>query len=85
MALEVKKEPFDLPVIVNGQEVLMPGILEQFGYSYRLVITIDSVDVCFEPDEERNFRALSTEARDIERVPRATLGAVLDAIHTHFR
>jgi len=34
------------------------GELQQFGYSYRIMIVIDEVQVIFEPDEERNFRAM---------------------------
>jgi hypothetical protein len=51
-------ETFDLPVMYKGQEILFPAQLQQTGYSHRFLVEIYGQNVFFEPDEERNYRAL---------------------------
>ncbi len=51
-------EPFELPVTFRDQEILFPAELQQSGYSHRFKVNVFGQDVFFEPDEERNYRAL---------------------------
>jgi hypothetical protein len=51
-------EPFDLPVIYKGQELLLPAQLIQQGYTHKFRVMIKDVEVYYEPDEEGNYRAL---------------------------
>ena len=51
-------EPFELPVEFKGEELQFPAQLKQFGYKHRFVVAVFGQDVFFEPDEERNYRAL---------------------------
>jgi hypothetical protein len=51
-------EGFDLPVTYKGQELEYPAKLIRFGYSYKIEVDINGTAVAFEPDEERNWRAL---------------------------
>lgn len=55
------EEDFELPVHYNNNELLFPTRLLNYGYSYKLEVTIDGDPVLFEPDEERNWRAVLTE------------------------
>ena len=52
------EEEFDLPVLFNNKELSFPARLLNYGYSYKLEVSIDDTKVFFEPDEERNWRAL---------------------------
>jgi hypothetical protein len=52
-------EPFELPVIYNGEEKLFPAQLQQTGYTHRFVVDVYGQEVLFEPDEERNYRAMT--------------------------
>ena len=52
------KDSFDLPVVFNNKELVFPGRLLNYGYSSKIEIDIDGTKVLFEPDEERNWRAL---------------------------
>ena len=52
-------EPFSLPVEYKGKEIIIPGRLVRRGYSYKIHMEVDGGDIIFEPDEERNFRAVS--------------------------
>jgi hypothetical protein len=50
-------EPFELPVTFNGEEILFPAELWAMGFSYKIKIIVDGIDIFFEPDEEKNYRA----------------------------
>ena len=49
---------FMLPVTFNGKEMEFPARLLNYGYTVKLEVTIEETKVQFEPDEERNWRAL---------------------------
>ena len=51
-------ESFLLPVTFNNKTVEYSAQLLQYAYSYKLEIDIDGTKLQFEPDEERNWRAL---------------------------
>jgi hypothetical protein len=46
----------DFEITVEGKEY--KGELIAYGYSYKIVFLINDIPVSFEPDEERNFRAI---------------------------
>ena len=52
------EEGFELPVTVNNTEYSFPARLLNYGYSYKLEVDFDGTNIVFEPDEERNWRAL---------------------------
>ncbi len=49
---------FELPVIYNNKELVFAGKFLDYGYSSKIEIEIEGTKVLFEPDEERNWRAL---------------------------
>jgi hypothetical protein len=49
---------FELTVAYKGKQETYTGQLLAFGYSYKIIILIGDTPVTFEPDEERNFRAI---------------------------
>jgi hypothetical protein len=51
-------EPFELPITYKGEELLFPARLLQIGYTHRFAVDVYGQEVFFEPDEERNYRAL---------------------------
>lgn len=72
-----KEEQFDLPVKYKGGELMLPSRLVQMGYTFKVYVQIEGVEVIFEPDEERNFRAIvesSVKAVDPELVKAAAQG-----------
>jgi hypothetical protein len=56
---------FELPVDYNGKELVFPAELLPMGFTHKIKVTVEGVDILFEPDEERNYRAM---AIDTERV-----------------
>lgn len=51
-------EPFELPVFYKGEEHFFTSQLQQSGYTHKIIVNIHGTEVAFEPDEERNYRAL---------------------------
>src|SRR5712672_511351 len=51
-------EGFEIPVTYAGNELRFPAQLLAYGYSYKIEVDVNGTKVFFEPDEERNWRAL---------------------------
>lgn len=51
-------EDFELPVLHEGKELHFTSRLLQYGYLHRFEVEVNEQKVLFEPDEERNYRAL---------------------------
>lgn len=49
---------FLLPVDFKGEKLELETRLQPWGYTYRFEVQINGLPVQFEPDEERNYRAL---------------------------
>lgn len=73
-------EEFQLPVSFNNQEYEFPAKLLQYGYTIKLQVEIDGQTVLYEPDEERNWRAVIP----YEEIPNAKVinPALLQAVAT---
>ena len=73
-------EPFDLPVTYKDEELLFPAHLQQLGYTHRLVVDVYGQEVFFEPDEERNYRAIIEQEKISKQVNAELLRAIAEAI-----
>jgi hypothetical protein len=51
-------DTFDINVEHRGVMKSFHGTFGKYGYSYRFTINVEGVEVIFEPDEERNLRAI---------------------------
>jgi hypothetical protein len=51
-------DTFDIDIRHEGNVRTFHGTFGKYGYSYRFIIDIEGVAVIFEPDEERNLRAI---------------------------
>ncbi|HPH33036.1 MAG TPA: hypothetical protein PLB49_14350 [Chitinophagaceae bacterium] len=49
---------FMLPVSFDEKDIELPVKVVQFGYVVKLEVEIEGTIVTFEPDEERNWRAV---------------------------
>ncbi len=54
---------FDLPVEYKGKEMLFPAELLPMGFRHKIKVNVDGTDILFEPDEERNYRAVIAASR----------------------
>lgn len=81
-------EPFQIPVLYKGSERMYDARLLQKGYTHQFEVQVGEQTVYFEPDEERNYRAMlhpdeldgSKKPADIE-----LLKAIAEAIETLLR
>jgi hypothetical protein len=75
-------DSFELPVIYRGEELLFPAQLQQTGYSHRFVVEANGMTVIFEPDEERNYRAIVDEDKLNSKVSVELIQAMAAAIES---
>ena len=52
------EQEFELPVEHNGQQVMLKASLLVTGYTHKFSVEVDEQIIIFEPDEERNYRAV---------------------------
>ncbi len=59
-------ETFSLAVQYNNQLQHFDAILRRLGYGFHIEVPVKDAIIAFEPDEEKNFRAvLKTEGRQL--------------------
>ncbi len=74
-------EPFALPVTYKGIELLFPARLLVLCYTHKFQIEVNGQEVFFEPDEERNYRAvIDPEQMKNSKIDVGLLKAITSAI-----
>jgi hypothetical protein len=53
-------EQFELSVEYKGQQFHFKAALMRYGYTHKFHVDVNGQVVVFEPDEERNYRAVVT-------------------------
>jgi hypothetical protein len=76
------EEDFRIPVSHNGKEHLFAASLQQTGYTYRILVDVEGVQVLFEPDEEKNFRALLDPDAQSDTIDISLISAIAYALET---
>jgi hypothetical protein len=61
-------DEFEIPVTYKNKELQFPARLLMRGYTYAIETTIGEVVILFEPDEERNFRAILPPETDVSKL-----------------
>lgn len=79
-------ESFELPVSYKGKELMLPAELQAWSTSHRVVVFIEDFPFVFEPDEERNYRAVvaGDDRMKAEKVDRELLQVVAETLHDLF-
>ena len=74
-------EPFELEVRIGEGLQTFRCALQNWGYSYRILVYLDERTIIFEPDEERRFRALvQPEDQQQAAVSPAVLAAIAEEL-----
>jgi len=80
------EDSFSIDIDYRGKELNFEARLVAFGYTHRFYVIINGIEVVYEPDDERNYRAILDEAnqaivkdKDIELI--RAVGERLQAIH----
>ena len=53
------EEEFELPVKYKGEELMFNAKLIVTGYTHKFSVDVNGQIIIFEPDEERNYRAVT--------------------------
>ena len=51
-------EDFSIDVVYKGEELIFNGTIVSTGYVHKFIINVNGIEVTYEPDEERNYRAI---------------------------
>lgn len=74
-------ELFEIPVVYKGKKLHFNAELLTYAYSYKIQVEVNGVLVLFEPDEERNYRAvLQDSQRDNSKADKELIKCIADAI-----
>jgi hypothetical protein len=79
-------ENFELPVWYNGKEIMLSAEFQPWGYTHRITVYIEDFPFIFEPDEEKNYRAIvSLEDRSkAEKIDPYLLQIIAKTLHDLF-
>ena len=66
--LEIMDDTIEIPVNYKNKDLIFEAKFLQFGYAYKFEIDVNGTTVFFEPDEERNFRAIVDPSIENERM-----------------
>ena len=73
-------ENFTIEVDYNGDQQSFTGELRKLGYTHKLFIDVNGVEVVFEPDEERNYRVIITNHHDADKFDKGLLQKIVDEL-----
>lgn len=69
------EEPFVLEVDHNGKQLQFETRLLRLGYTFKIAVVVDEIEIMFERDEEGGFRAIVPEG--VEEKNRRSIDAGL--------
>ena len=76
-------DTFKLPVAYDGLEKEYPTEILRFGYTHKIVVTVQGIAVTFEPDEEGNYRAM-VDPSVTEHIPQGLLQEISETLKLLF-
>ena len=51
-------DEFELPVDYKGEQVMLKASFLVTGFTHKFIVDVKGQDIIFEPDDERNYRAI---------------------------
>ena len=78
------EDTFDIPVTYKGKELLFTSRILILGYIHKISVDVNGTEVLYEPDEERNYRALidPEKMEGIKMIDKELLKAIAGAIES---
>ena len=77
---------FEIQVDYKGKEIFFPAELLPMGYTHKIKVTVEEIEILFEPDEERNYRAVMGDADQDKtgQLNKDILQAISETLHKLF-
>jgi hypothetical protein len=80
------EESFILPVEYQHKTIEFPALLRIFAHTHKIEIQVGETAIVFEPDEERNYRAVvNPEEVHLRQIDTSLLKAIAGALETAFK
>ena len=75
---------FEIPVTWKGKDLSFPAQLQQTGYTHRILVDVDGVEVALEPDESRNYRAIlvNPDHPDAGKMDVGLIAAIVEVVES---
>ena len=79
-------DEFEIPVNYKGEELFFAASLISAGYSYKIIVEISGTKITYEPDEQRNFRALvqPSDVQNEDQIDKNLVGEVGKTLQSIF-
>ncbi len=77
-------ELFSITVQHNGKEHSIEGKMLELGYTHKIYLEINGVEIVLEPDEERNYRAVVDPAF-AGKLDKELVAAVVSEMENHLK
>ena len=79
-------EEFELPIEFKGQEHIFKSTLLVYGYTHKFQVNVNGRNILFEPDEEKNYRAvLNYGESDTNKIDVELIKEIASTIQNIFR
>ena len=77
-------EPFEIIVSYRGEELAFTAVLLKYGYTHKIQVFVNDQEILFEPDEERNYRAILnlTDGKEPGKTDIGLLQAIAETIES---
>ena len=78
------EDTFDIPISYKGRELLFKSKLLILGYTPKISVYVNGTEVLFEPDEERNYKAVidPEKMEGMKTIDKELLKTIAGAIET---
>ena len=79
-------ESFLLPVHYKNKDLQFESELRVYGYSYKIAVNVNGTEIIFEPDEERNYRAVLSDLEiDKQKIDIELIRLIAAEIEANFK
>ena len=79
-------EHFLLSVQYKGQEWQFESELNVFGYTHKISVNVNGTPIIFEPDEERNYRAVFPDPdNQKKKIDPALIRAIAEELESNLK
>ena len=78
-------ENFTIAFEHNGKPQSFSGELKQLGYTHKLYIDVNGIEVIFEPDEERNYRAVIATDQDANKIDKSIIEKLIEELKNNLK
>jgi hypothetical protein len=73
---------FTFEVSANGNSKELTAMIVSWGYAYQIVVEVEGMEVTFEPDENREYRAIVKEPDKVTASQKQLIPAIIETLNS---